>query len=371
MKREHPENAPRDSRTDRFAQATIDALTAHICVVDEKGTILAVNEAWRRFGKENPPVPGHCFLGTNYLSVCDLAGGATSAEAAPFAAGLRNVLAGRLAKFTLEYPCYAPGKPRWFVARVTRFAGNDPVRAVVAHENITERKRAQEKLRRSQEGLRKLAAHVERVREEERARIARTIHDDLGHAITDLRLDLGWLSRRLAEAGFTGRTSIRRRIAVMSRRAEASAETVRGIATELRPAVLDALGLTAAIEWQIRKFQQRTRIRCELNTAGDLPRLDAAQSTAMFRVFQEILNNIVQHAQASRVRVQLTVIQGLLVLRVGDNGRGITEAEVSSPAALGLLGMRERAGALGGGVTIARAPGRGTLVTVSIPINPS
>ncbi len=125
-----------------FAERTIEALTAHICIVDATGDILFVNEAWRRFGRENPPVPRHYFLGDNYLAVCEQASGPVSAEAAPFAARLRALLGGEIDQFALEYPCHAPGVERWFLAKATRLAG-DPARVVIAHEDISARQRAE------------------------------------------------------------------------------------------------------------------------------------------------------------------------------------------------------------------------------------
>jgi PAS domain S-box-containing protein len=278
--------------------------------------------------------------------------------------------------FRLDFRILRPdGSVRWFQARgLTSFAGEGkarhPDRAAGVVLDITERKLAEAELDRSRGALRALTAQMERAREEERSRLAREIHDELGHAMTDLKLDLGWLARRLAEAGISGRSAIRKRIAAMGRRAEAAAQTVRRIATDLRPAVLDALGLAATLEWQTREFQERTRIRCEIEAPGGLPRLDGPKSTAMFRIFQETLSNVARHARASHVQVRLTEQPGRLVLRVCDNGRGMTEAERSSPTALGLLGMRERAAALGGDIAIASAPGRGTTITVSFPVGP-
>lgn len=245
------------------------------------------------------------------------------------------------------------------------------LRTSTVFRDITERKRAEAELGRSRELLRALAARMERVREEERTRIAREIHDVLGHAMTDLKLDLAWLARRLRDARITSGSAMRKRIAAMSRRVENETQVVRRIATELRPPVLDALGLVAAIEWQAREFQQRTRVHCEVEPVGVLPALGAAQITALFRLFQEVLSNVVRHAQATRTEVRLTEQAGRLVLQVHDNGRGITQAEQSGPHALGLLGMRERAGALGGELAIEGTPGRGTLVTVWIPTQPA
>jgi PAS domain S-box-containing protein len=125
-----------------FAERIVEALSAHICVVDATGRILFVNEAWRRFGRENPPVPHHYFVGDSYLAVCESAVGPVSAEAAPFAAGLRALQRGETDLFALEYPCHAPGIERWFLVRATRLAG-DPVRVVIAHEDISARRRVE------------------------------------------------------------------------------------------------------------------------------------------------------------------------------------------------------------------------------------
>jgi PAS domain S-box-containing protein len=140
-------------QAESLALATIEALTAHICVLDENGTILAVNEAWRRFGRDNPPVPDNAFVGENYFSVCDRATGPDSKEATPFAAGLRALMRGEVEEFEMEYPCHAPGDPRWFIGKATRLQGGSPSRLVVAHENITERKRAEDALREIEERL--------------------------------------------------------------------------------------------------------------------------------------------------------------------------------------------------------------------------
>ncbi|MBI5687842.1 MAG: PAS domain S-box protein [Verrucomicrobia bacterium] len=239
---------------------------------------------------------------------------------------------------------------------------------VASVRDTTERKEAEEKLRSSQEALRALAARLEAVREEECQHLAREIHDTFGHALTDWKFDLAWLSRRLAEAGINGQSPIQSKLAAMSQRAETEMESVRRISGELRPALLDTLGLPSAVEGLARDFQTRTRIRCRLALLPDLPPLDAARSTAIFRILQELLDNVVRHAKATAVGVRLAAKPGWVELRVRDNGCGIPERAATSPGSLGLLGIRERAAAFGGEVLIEGVRDKGTIATVRLPV---
>ena len=239
---------------------------------------------------------------------------------------------------------------------------------VAAIRDITERKQVEQRLLTSREQLRTLAARLRSVREEERARIAREIHDEMGHAFTDLKLDLAWLDRRLDEKKQSGQSGVRRRIATMMKRVESDLNTARRISTELRPAVLDTSGFVAAMEWGAKQFEERSGIECELDLPVEGMALDAGRSTAMFRIFQEILANIVRHAGATRVRTRLRAEAGQVVMEVSDNGRGITHREMADASAVGLLGMRERAREFGGEVVIHGKPGEGTTVRVAIPL---
>ena len=229
-----------------------------------------------------------------------------------------------------------------------------------------ERKRAEEELRRSREQLRALTAYLQSVREEERVKIAREIHDDLGQSLTALKMDLSWLKGRLSED-----RSLQQKAETMMDLIDSTIHTVRRIAAEARPAVLDNLGLTAAIEWQAQDFQKRTGIRCELKrTLNDL-QLDQNIATTFFRIFQETLTNVARHAKATELEIGLEEKQNNLILEVKDNGRGITEEQVCGSNSLGILGMRERAFLLGGELQIRGVPGKGTTVTVRIPLNRS
>jgi len=218
-----------------------------------------------------------------------------------------------------------------------------------------------ERLRASEEMLRALAAREQSVREEERARIAREIHDQLGQALTGLKMDLTWLNARLpAQKG------VAEKVKSMFGLIDDTIQSVRKIATLLRPEVLDQLGLAAAVGWQAREFQARTGIRCKVSVPSDAVAAGPELSTAAFRIFQELLTNVARHARATRVDVALRADGGRLVLEVQDNGKGISEAEVSGSRSLGLLGMRERATAFGGSVEFAG--GKGTRVSVVLPL---
>jgi signal transduction histidine kinase len=219
-------------------------------------------------------------------------------------------------------------------------------------------------LRQSREELRALSSRLQSVREEESGRIAREIHDEVGQMLTALRMDVTWLeagpeSSRRTDPEFS------EKLESMKRLIETAAESVRRIMTDLRPAVLDELGLGAAVEWYVEEFRKRTGIQCRLTSNLDGAAPD--RSTALFRILQEALTNVARHSGATSVEVLLEAKEGRIRLEVTDNGRGIPEEKVSDSRSLGLLGMRERARSLGGEVSIRRVPGGGTTVEADIP----
>jgi len=229
-----------------------------------------------------------------------------------------------------------------------------------------DRKRAEERLHESREQLRALSVYLQYVREEERTRIAREVHDELGQALTGIKLDLAWLAARLPRS----QRPMLEKVGDMSAHIDATIQAVRRIATELRPGILDDLGLVAALEWQANEFQGRTGITCRVtNSVGPDVQLDADLNTAFFRIYQETLTNVIRHASATRVDVHIAAQEDAVVLTVRDNGRGITPAEIRDRRSIGLLGMGERAALLGGKVDIKGSPGQGTEVTVRIPLH--
>jgi signal transduction histidine kinase len=229
--------------------------------------------------------------------------------------------------------------------------------------DITERKQVEEELRHSSEQLRSLTTRLQTVREEERGRIAREIHDELGQVLTGLKMDLSWLAGRLLK----NQKPLLKKTKSMSELVDATIQTVRKISSELRPGILDDLGLSAAIEWQAQEFENRTGIKCRFISSREDFRLDKERSTAVFRLFQETLTNVARHAEATRVDIELEERAGHLILKVHDNGKGITRRQISHSKSLGLLGMRERALLFEGEVEIKGIRGKGTTVTVQIP----
>ena len=230
-------------------------------------------------------------------------------------------------------------------------------------DEIAERRKVEEALRRSRQELRDLASHLQSIREQERTDIAREIHDELGQSLTALKMDVHWVGHRVGDA----QPSVGAKVGAMSKMIDATVQSVRRISSQLRPKLLDDLGLSAAIEWQAREFEQRSGIPCAIRSEPDDIVLDPARSTALFRIFQETLTNVARHAGASRVDVVLKDFPGKLEMTITDDGKGIGPEQVSDGRSLGLVGMRERVRSVGGKLEITGRPGRGTTVHVRIP----
>jgi len=232
-----------------------------------------------------------------------------------------------------------------------------------------ERRSAEDELRKSREELRALAAHLQSVREEERRVISREIHDQLGQALTGFKMDLAWIRHRLLpDNPEVQRELLLEKIGEIGAGMDSAADLVRKICTELRPGILDDLGLVPALEWQTREFSKRTGIACALRLEVKELELDSERSTALFRIFQEMLTNVARHASASRVEASLRRKGDMLLLEVRDDGKGISTEKVDGRRSLGLLGMRERALLFGGTVGIEGKSGQGTIVNVRIPL---
>lgn len=263
------------------------------------------------------------------------------------------------------------GQTRAFLFTKTPYrnqAGELSGSVVVAHD-ITDHQRSAEHLENSRAELRALSARLQSVREEERKRVAREIHDELGQVLTGLKIDVVSLAKKMSEANAKNDwEQMKDRTHSIANLINTAIQTVRKISTELRPGLLDAVGLTAAIDWQAKEFEKRTGIKCSLKFPRENIVLDQNRSIAIFRIFQEILTNVTRHSQATEVTVDIEEKGAELFLEAMDNGRGITASEFSNPKSLGLLGMRERALLLGGEVSIRGVQGKGTIVIVRIPM---
>ena len=227
--------------------------------------------------------------------------------------------------------------------------------------NITESKKEQQEVRQSRARLAELTAHSDRVKEQERARIAREIHDELGGNLTAIKMALAMLAARLDEAD----PVLRERTDYVDALVDRTIDAVHRISLDLRPALLD-LGLVAALEWQVREFGRQAGIAASFSYNQRDMGLDDDQSTALFRIAQEALTNIAKHAGATEVSVKLARLRHYVSLKVTDNGSGIGQHDRAKPASFGLRGMSERTRALGGTLSLSHAPGGGTVVAIKI-----
>lgn len=235
---------------------------------------------------------------------------------------------------------------------------------VAVSENITERKQIEAELRGSHSKLRELTAHLNLGRERERKEIARTVHDELGTALTLIKFDLAWLKRHYSVA----EPAVVERIRGMEDIVHESTKAVQRITSELRPSLLDEQGLAATIEWQVIEFEKRTGISCRLNIDECAAELGQDMAINAFRILQESLSNVMRHARAASVEIAMIRSGERVVLRIADDGVGITDQDISAPASFGILGMEERARLCNGGISIKGIAGKGTTVQVSFPV---
>src|SRR5208282_3549293 len=227
----------------------------------------------------------------------------------------------------------------------------------------TQGRLAQLEIERSREELRALSRHLQTVREEEKARIAREVHDELGSTLTALKMDLDIVGERWRDAP----QLVRQKHAAMEKLVDAAVATTRRIVTDLRPSILDDLGLSAALRWQALEFAKHSgaQVHVDAGATDHQPGRDVA--LALFRIFQETLTNVARHAKATEVWVKLMATSDAFVLQIRDNGVGLSSDDLSKPASHGLRGIRERAQQVGGDVTVSSQPGAGTTVVISVP----
>jgi PAS domain S-box-containing protein len=360
----------------KFRDAILDSVPSQIAVLDPTGTIVAVNQTWREFARANSASPGEMSsisqIGINYLDSCSMAPGGDSPESAMLArAGILSVIHGTVPVFRLEYACHSPTQQRWFVMAVTPLNVENPG-VVVTHTDITEQRQLREQLlaqavetemAASRQQLRKLLAFNATAIESERKHIAREVHDELGQVLTALRMDMSLLYMQFGALY----PALHGKMDDMKMLVDRAIQCVRSVSTSLRPMALD-MGLVAAIETQCAEFAARTEISCTFSAQQDLMPMDEARAVEVYRIVQESLTNISRYAQASRVQVTLDYSGNALCLEVRDNGRGFLATQPQQVKSFGLLGMRERAMALGGNLDIVSVPGQGTVVGLTVPI---
>jgi PAS domain S-box-containing protein len=352
------EEARRESE-ERY-RALVD-LSPEAIVVHAGGTIVYVNEATARLllAPSREALIGRSFLDfvpPAYKDEVLRRMAATAEEVQKAGPMLVKATRGDGVEFFLE----AIG------SRIT-YAGQPAAQVIL--RDISDRVRAYEELRASREQLRRLSTHLQSARESERGAIAREIHDELGGALTALKFDIASFEEALPR----GEASAMREIVVeklesMSALIDTTVQTMRRIITQLRPVLLDSLGLSAAIEWLAEDFQHRTGITCQSRIRGEDGLADHDRATAVYRIVQETLTNVARHAGATHVEIVLEIHEGMLSLSVRDNGRGLTDEQVQAPGSFGIMGMKERALIFGGEVTLSSSGMGGTTVSLSLPL---
>lgn len=249
-----------------------------------------------------------------------------------------------------------------FSMRVTRLPSKVAI-FLITHDDITERRQAEEAQLRSEKRLKQLGAHMESLREEQSARIARELHDELGASLSMLKLELTLLAKKVAKT-----QSLYAKFDELLDRADGALQSVKRISSNLRPAMLDVLGLTATIRWYVERFSHSSGIATELDLP-DYIRLSDVSGIAIFRIIQEGLTNVAKHSGATRLVIGVRKQEGVLILEIADNGKGVSDADLRRANSFGVIGMQERAQYLGGTLAISGKPGKGTRLVVQIPLD--
>jgi two-component system CheB/CheR fusion protein len=340
--RKQGEESSRES--ERFARSTLDGLSANIAILDEAGTILAVNQSWRAFAAANGAIPGTLEEGANYLSVCDESDGGYPGGAS-VAAGIRAVMAKQIPEFVTEYPCHGPGEERWFVLRVTPFPGASPRRVVVAHEDVTLRK--------------ELEREVVEIASLEQRRIGQGLHDECGQQLTALGLLADSLADSLAKEA-PDAVDVANKITDGIKNV---LRQVRNISRGLALAEVDRAGLPSALTDLASRLSETSNVRCIFQGEKNLHIEDNLRATHLYHIAQEACTNALKHAQAKNIEIHLRSTDHAIVLQIQDDGTGIPE---NAAEGLGMRIMRNRAGVIGAKLTVEAAQPRGTAVTCTL-----
>jgi two-component system sensor histidine kinase UhpB len=239
-----------------------------------------------------------------------------------------------------------------------------PIRMIGAEQDISGRKKSEKEMQQLNEQLRQLTAHLQNIREEEQTRIAREIHDELGQQITGLKMDVAWLKKKLTTN--VEPMTIQAKLNTMTGLLDETVRTIRKISSELRPSILDDIGLVAALEWQSQEFEKRFQVTVHFSSDSKELQVPTPIATGLFRIFQESLTNVARHAEANTVKATLQQENDHILLTITDDGKGFA-IDPTKKQTLGMLGMKERALMIGADLTIKSEPGKGTTVTISVP----
>ena len=348
-----------DREAEVLVRSTLDALSAHVAVLDEAGNIVAVNDAWRRFAVRTGYTGQNFGIGANYLAVCER-GAAACEDAARTAQALREIMAGPRESFRTEYLCTGPEGPRWFQLRVTCPQSAGVRRIVIAHEDITDVKQAQE-------ALAWLNARILRLQDEERRRIARELHDTTAQNLLVISLN----AARLREVHRSGSDAVPRIAAEIMDLADQSLQEIRTISYLLHPPLLDDVGLESALRWLAKGFAERSGIVVDVCIDGIGSFLSREIATTLFRVAQEALSNVHRYSGSKWARLSLGARDDAVELRVEDRGRGLkgqsSGGEQAQAIGVGISGMRVRIEQLGGRLELGSRQS-GLLVVATVPV---
>ncbi len=356
----HPSGGDTDRADDRFARSVVDGLSANVAVIGGSGAIVFANEAWKGFARANGGDPAKVSEGVNYLEACDAVTGPDSEWAVAFAAGIREVLHGLRTSFELEYPCHDPDRRRWFVGRVTRLPGSAPPRAVVAHEEVTDRRLYEEEResRRLHEALARARAHEQR-------RIGRELHDRVAQSMALVHQSLEL--HEFFEGRDPGKAA--EKMGLAKRATREALEATRDLSRVLSAAEAEG-GLQAALSELLRDVAPPW-VAHEVGAEGAESAVPPEVGEQLFLILREAVRNALAHSGCERLAVRLRLSGEEAIGVVEDDGTGFGHEEARQGGAGGLDFMAERAALAGGTCRIGPSPLGGTRVEVIVPLRPT